>query len=163
MITQEDARYYFDYNPSTGEFRWKNPTSRTMKAGHPAGGLDDRGVLRIKLKGVLYKAHRLAWLYVYGVMPPKNLDMTHKNDDLADNRISNLALKTRQQTAKSWKRIKRNRSGVMGVQWNSRDKAWYSRMKHNQKDIHLGYFNDYFEAVCARKSAENRYGYRAAA
>lgn len=61
-----------------------------------------------------YKAHRLAWLYVYGSWPPFEID--HINGLPDDNRIFNLRLiEARWQQRANQKIRKDNRSGFKGV------------------------------------------------
>ena len=54
---------------------------------------------------------------------------------------------------------KNNSSGVTGVIWHKRYRKWQAQMKINSLQKHLGSFSDKFEAICARKSAENRFGF----
>jgi hypothetical protein len=50
-----------------------------------------------------------------------------------------------------------NTSGYQGVFWHKRDYRWVAQIKHNQKQIHLGYFATTEEAIAARKAAEKLY------
>lgn len=50
---------------------------------------------------------------------------------------------------------KNNTSGVKGVVFY-KDK-WVAQLGLGYKNIYLGRFNDWFDAICARKSAENKY------
>ena len=50
-----------------------------------------------------------------------------------------------------------NTSGVTGVNWDKRYNKWEARIKKDYKQIHLGYFNDFEDAVKARKDAEKKY------
>ena len=52
---------------------------------------------------------------------------------------------------------KNNTSGCKGVLWSKTHKKWKAQIAYNYKTIYLGLFSDIFEAICARKSAENRY------
>lgn len=47
-----------------------------------------------------------------------------------------------------------NSSGVSGVSWDRRIERWAAYINPNRRKRHLGHFDDFFEAVCARKSAE---------
>ena len=47
-------------------------------------------------------------------------------------------------------------SGVPGVSWSDRDKRWCAYINPSRKKLSLGNHKDFFEAVCARKSAEAR-------
>jgi len=54
----------------------------------PSGRADPKGYIVIKIKGRVYFAHRLAWLYIYGEWPSEIID--HINRERDDNRICNL-------------------------------------------------------------------------
>ena len=94
MITQFRLKELLDYLPDTGEFVWKISHPRAGK-GRIAGAKDYHGYVVIRLDTVLYKAHRLAWLYVKGEWPEKGLD--HINQNKSDNRIENLEWVTRKE------------------------------------------------------------------
>lgn len=52
---------------------------------------------------------------------------------------------------------KNNTSGCPGVTWHKRDSLWEVRISVNKKQIYLGRYDDYNEAVKVRKEAENKY------
>lgn len=55
---------------------------------------------------------------------------------------------------------KRSKTGVMGVCWDKGRGKWLVRIKDvKKKTKHVGYFDDFFEAVCSRKSAEIKHKY----
>ena len=70
MITQEYLKSILDYNLDTGIFTWKVNKSQRSNIGDVAGWLDG-GYTKIEINNKPYKAHRLAWLYVYGEIPKK--------------------------------------------------------------------------------------------
>ena len=47
-----------------------------------------------------------------------------------------------------------NRSGVVGVYKEKQTQRWKAFIRANGKQITLGRYDDFFEACCARKSAE---------
>lgn len=47
-----------------------------------------------------------------------------------------------------------NTSGVKGVVWNNKKHKWQARAMKNYKIFHLGYYNDFDDAVTARKNWE---------
>ncbi len=96
LPTQETLQTVFDYNPDTGVFLWKTG----QRTGLPAGSLDKAGYIRIRLNRYeQYKAHRLAWVYMYGSINPETLTIDHINHNRADNRLANLRIATQQQNA----------------------------------------------------------------
>lgn len=64
MISQERLREVLDYNPETGEFRWKVATGPRAKIGAVAGRVVEDGYVRIKIDTHLYRAHRLTSITV---------------------------------------------------------------------------------------------------
>ena len=74
-----------------------------------------------------------------------------------DNRKENLRVVTRSQNNANMGLRVHNTSGCTGVTWHSTRKQWISRISIDKKDIFLGWFNDYDEAVKARKEAEEKY------
>lgn len=75
------------YEPSTGHFFWRERRGAVAR-GAMAGSDDGKGYVLIRIDRKTYKAHRLAWLYVYGELPRGSLD--HINRQRSDNSIANL-------------------------------------------------------------------------
>ena len=67
-------------------------------------------------------------------------------------------LKTRNNKLNHKRRVD-NTSGVNGVWWRKDRNRWAADIKVNGKKIWLGQYIDFFEAVCARKSANVKYGF----
>lgn len=87
MITQEELKEYLHYDPLTGDFNW-TIGKRGLKVNSKAGSMNDQGYVIIRINNIRYRAHRLAWLYVYGHFPINEID--HINGVRSDNRIENL-------------------------------------------------------------------------
>ena len=70
-LTQERLREVLDYNPETGEFRWRarKGVPFWIRPGMLAGGNYGRGYRGITIDGRLYPTHRLAWLWMTGRWP----------------------------------------------------------------------------------------------
>jgi len=157
MITQEQLKEILHYNPETGIFTWRTKAAVRIKIGDVAGFVCDTRYIRIKIKGKPYVAHRLAWLYVYGVWPKEQID--HINHDRADNRIINLREVTHQENQKNQSMRKANTSGVCGVSWEKGVRKWRARITVKGIKISLGCFADKDAAIRARKSADAKYGF----
>lgn len=154
MITQSELKKLVHYDPNTGIFTWKKKTGHRIKIGDKAGSDRGDGYFKIRIKYKAYKSHRLAWLYVYGYFPENCID--HINGNPSDNRICNLRLATLSQNQYNRKKNSNNKSGIKGVYWNENKKKWKAVIGLNSKKIHLGYFNDFFEATCCIMSARNK-------
>ena len=156
LITQAELKRQLRYEPETGHFYWLEGGGR-RRLGFPAGSLWSNGYARIWIDGKDYMAHRLAWLYMYGAFPQNQID--HINGNPLDNRILNLRDVDQAENHKNKRRQSNNSSGVTGVRWNKQAGKWVAYINVDGKQIYFGLFEDFFEAVCARKSAENKYGF----
>lgn len=147
-LTQDKLKEVLDYDKESGVFTWKiDCDNKKIKAGQQAGSLvKSTGYYVVGYDKLVYQAHRLAWLYVYGGIPEKKL-IDHINGDAADNRISNLRLCTQAENQKNRRKSKHNTSGYKGLSWSKRHGKWRVRAVINRKSFHLGYYSDIKEAV----------------
>lgn len=153
MISQEELKKVIHYNKNTGIFKWKNIKSDKIKKGDVAGCKENKyGYWLIRIKGILYRSHRLAWLYVYGKFPEKDID--HINHDRTDNRIKNLRSVNRSENMKNGNVRKDNKSGTIGVCWSTSRKKWRAVIMTDKKYKHIGYFRKKNDAILARLKEE---------
>lgn len=153
-ITQERLKQVLHYDPGTGIFTWKVPSGRRVKAGQVAGSPTYKGYVRIMVDNCSKRAHNLAWLYVYGEWPKDQLD--HINRVKTDNRIANLRESSPLLNQRNLSKACNNTSGVTGVTWSRKESKWVAQIVDNHKATRLGAFEDFNEAVSARKAAELR-------
>jgi hypothetical protein len=151
-LTQERLKEFLHYDPITGILIRKVTTSRRAKAGDIAGCKSKAGYIEIRVDGKLYRAHRLAWLYEKGYFPEYGLD--HKDRIKHHNWILNLRELSQQCNVRNTGNRKNNTSSVKGVYWFKRDKKWRAMIGINQKIKHLGLYNSFENAVCARLAGE---------
>lgn len=150
ILTQKELTERLLYDEKTGVFVWR-------KTGSVAGGLCGNGYIQIRISTVRYSAHRLAWLYVYGVTPALQID--HINRVKTDNRISNLRLATRSQNMINTPPPTTNKTGVKGVSYCKKARKYRARCWVNQKRYHLGWFDSIDDAASAYKDfAIKHYG-----
>ena len=155
---------WFDYNPETGEIRWKewvspawykykgaysnymNNRAGTVVTfsktphGHlvtSAGGID----------GIF--AHRIAWVLSYGSLPVHHID--HIDGNPENNKIENLRDVTLKINHRNRKMRSDNTSGVTGVQLDKRVGKWQAYVKINGRNKSLGYYEKLEDAADARK------------
>jgi len=105
MATQKELKSIVFYDEETGVFT-------RIKDGKPTGSLDN-GYVYLCVKGAKYAAHRLAFLYMTGNMPPKLVD--HINQDRSDNSWKNLREADYSMNRKNSKMNRNNTTGVSGV------------------------------------------------
>jgi hypothetical protein len=147
MITQSELKNKLHYDQDTGIFT-------RLNTGKKAGFLrSDYIIIGIGQKE--YRAHRLAWLYVYGNMPNKFID--HINLNKSDNRISNLRECTKSENAMNVKLSVKNKSGYKGVSWSKEKCKWKVALKLNGIQKHFGYFKDLEFASLVAKEAIDKY------
>jgi hypothetical protein len=117
-----------------------------------AGSKDRKGYVIIRVDNNVYKAHRLAWLYVYGEWPDGEID--HINRNKSDNRIENLRVVTRSQNQMNIAAYSNNSAGIKGVVWHEGRQHWRAYIKIDGQLIDLGHFSDIDDAKQARLEAE---------
>lgn len=86
-----------------------------------------------------------------------NKQVDHINGNTLDNRKQNLRVVTSRQNGLNSSIRKDNTSGVTGVCWDKRRQKWLVRVHDNGKEICLGYFDNFDNAVATRKYGEERY------
>lgn len=94
---------------------------------------------------------------IHNIIKQTQLFVDHKNHKKFDNRKFNLREATNSQNCMNHKLKSNNTSGVTGVHWDKKSNKWHSKIGVNNKEISLGFYNDFEEAVKIRKQAEERY------
>lgn len=89
-LTLDRLKAVVSYDKRTGHFKWVQRGYNRV-VGARAGSATSDGYWRVRIDYVPYKAHRLAWLYVYGSWPERPL--VHIDGDRQNNRIANLKLR----------------------------------------------------------------------
>jgi hypothetical protein len=128
--TQAEIKALLHYDAVTGDFSWLIALPG-RKAGAIAGRNQTNGYRGIKINDRVFLAHRLAWVYMNGALPPHQID--HINGDRRDNRWSNLR-------AASSSENMQNQRGVKGAYPHKPSGTWQSSIKVNGKTIWLGKF-----------------------
>lgn len=170
-ITAAYLRECVDYFPDTGDFVWRaRPRSHfnsnqhmlrinKMRAGQVAGcEQKSSGYRSIQIARRQYYSHRLAFLWMTGEWPKDQID--HINRKRNDNRWANLRSATAAENAQNIHDRIDSRSGVLGITWGNKSGRWMVRIGVNNGSVWLGQYDDFFDACCARKSAENKYDWR---
>lgn len=152
-LTAEQVRAVLHYSPETGVLTWRVDTG-TAKALDTAGVVGDHGYVLVGLRRRVYRAHRLAWLWVHGRWPTGSLD--HVDGDRQNNRLSNLREATHTQNLQNSKRAREMASGLKGAYPTANGQTWTSRIRHNGRSVYLGCFSTPEAAHAAYRAAAER-------
>lgn len=146
-MDQSYLKSVLNYDPETGVFTWLVRPARSKTAiGAEAGCINaGPGYRFIKLRGVQYYSHRLAWLYMTGAFPPADID--HVNGDRLDNRFCNLREATRQQNCANRSVGRNSTTGVKGV--SSDAGSFRATIHFGGRNHRLGNFKTVAEAANA--------------
>jgi HNH endonuclease len=155
-MTADEVREWLDYDPDTGEFRWKKVRcgrgANQMRVGDLAGTYQ-QGYLRICVNGRIYRAHRLAWLLHCGEFPNGFLDYIDGNK--RNNRIANLRVATNSENQANRGPPIRKTSGAKGVTW--KQGKWHAQIAIEGRQKFLGAFHDKEVVIAARNVGEAKY------
>jgi hypothetical protein len=168
-------RRLIDYDPATGEMRWKerdpwmfnaasDQLDRICKAwnaqfaGKPCFYKKmPNGYLTGSIMNRQYYAHRVA--YAVSNEQPLTSQIDHINGKRSDNRLCNLRAVTASENLRNMRRSKANKSGVTGVFYDEANDLWVSSIRAHGRNKHIGRFARKEDAIAARKAAERKYGF----
>lgn len=158
MANEIDAtrlRQLVHYNPESGLFTWIAYSRPGVRVGDNCGRISRQGYHEIRLDYRLYRANRLAWLYMSGEWPTSDVD--HINRDKADNRWCNLRIATRSQnSANVALSARRSTSGYLGVTFDKSREKWRAQIRLAGRKVNLGRYNDPVEAAKVYDAAAER-------
>lgn len=144
----EKVKQCVSYDSKTGNFiRIKDATIN--KKGDLATSKQPDGYLLLPIGKSQYLAHRIAWLYQYGVMPSGFID--HINGIRDDNRIDNLRVVSPCENTWNTKKHLDNKSGYKGVYYHKLNNTWRASIMAKGKKYHIGLFKTpelAYEAYC---------------
>jgi hypothetical protein len=154
MLTQERLKELLSYNPETGVFVWRTRRSG-IKVGVLVGSPNADGYLRIMVDKKRYLSHRLAWFYMYGYWPDKQID--HINRVRTDNRIENLREATPLQNTWNLSIRSYNTSGLTGASVHKKSGKWIAQISIAGRKKHLGLHATAEEAHIAYLEAKEQH------
>ena len=125
MLTANRLRKLLNYNPGTGVFRWRVHRGGPKNVDGVAGCIHPpKGYRQIYIDGKIYRANRLAWLYMTGKWP--KLEIGYINRNTSNTRWANLRAMTPSQRGAA--SLTRNKLGVRGV-WITKSGKYVARIK----------------------------------
>ena len=157
-LSANRLRKLLNYAPATGVFRW-----RVLKGGNNvgtvAGSIHPPKGRQICIDRKIYRANRLAWLYMTGKWP--KLEIGYINHKTSDTRWANLRAMTPSQRGATSRT--RNKLGVRGV-WITKSGKYVARIKVAGKKKYLGLFDTIEKASMAyTRAAKDAFGQFASA
>ena len=136
-LTAEQLKQVLHYDSNTGLFYRKLKNGKIKET--PSGSISKNGYILIRTLNVLYYAHRLAWMYVYGSFPDKHID--HLNNVRTDNRIENLRNVSRNGNNQNLRKAqKNNQTKFLGVSLSGKKRPYRARIFINGKQREIGTF-----------------------
>jgi hypothetical protein len=154
LITAEEARQLFSYNPETGDLAWRVSRSG-VRRDRAAGYIRHDGYAIVFVSGRVYLAHRLIWAVVTGSWPNTGID--HINGSRNDNRWANLRLASKAENGRNRGAPSNNTSGFKGVSRNK--KRWSASIHLDGRKQHLGTYDTPEQAHAAYcEAASEHYG-----
>ncbi|AJY05970.1 HNH endonuclease signature motif containing protein [Burkholderia sp. SIMBA_043] len=114
----------------------------------------------VLLDGVQYRANRICYALYHGKCPV-DMEIDHRNRKRDDNSERNLFAVSHETNGRNRGLYASNTTGVTGVSWREDRKRWRAlAMGENSKQVHLGYFIEFADAVQARKQWMRTVGVR---
>lgn len=152
-LTADRLRAMFSYDRDTGRFTRLVRTASSQKAGDEPGGIDVHGYRVMRIGKKIYKAHRLAFLYVTGQFPPADVD--HIDGNRQNNAFSNLRCVDRRTNAENHRKAhSHSKTGLIGASFNRQKAKYVAQIKTKSGLKYLGQFDSAAEAHAAYVSAK---------
>ena len=140
----------FSYDKQSGRLLWRGgKKGRGCVEGKEAGTNAHHGYRAVMVDGKKHYVHRIVWEMNNGEIS-SSLCIDHIDGDRSNNRLENLRLLSLSLNQRNTVIPKNNPLGIIGVY---RKAKGFVVQCANQ---YVGFYGDFFQACCARKSAELR-------
>ena len=159
-LTHEYLKQCIDYNPDTGEFKWKITAGKAVY-GNDAFYVnvfgDNYVAPKTSILNRLYSTNRLIVFWMTGYMPSLNRVVMTIDNNALNLRWSNIKVGNYSETHA--KRRNFGDSAYKGVCFHNRDKKYQAQIQINGKQKYLGSFKTEAEAHAAyMKAARKHFG-----
>ena len=146
-MNHSDLLNVVSYDKVTGKFVRLQSAGNALK-GTVIGNEDKKGYVKALVLGQYVKLHRLAWFYIHGCWPSKQID--HLNGIRSDNRIDNLRdCGTSENCLNQHGPRTNNKSGYQGVHQILKTGRSRATCSIQGRKHHIGVFSTAEEASCA--------------
>lgn len=159
MPPVELLRERLDYNPETGDLRWK-VHKRSQRVGAIATHATGAGYHSLWIDGKTRYAHRVIWVLQTGEDLPPGMVIDHINHNPGDNRLVNLRLVSYSENTYNTTQNNNltpdiSRKGIRQAGGG----RWLVAISVGGKSKYCGTYDTLSEAIAARKKAEESRGY----
>ena len=154
ITTYSELKSELSYNCDTGELTWLKPKQGRKR--DKVGSARPDGYKTVCVNGKQILAHQIAWM-IGNKTDSKPDIIDHINRDKSDNRLCNLRDGSNGINEMNANVHSRSPFGISGVRKASKEGHYqaYIAKRGDFKSFYHG--DDFFEACCARKSAETKY------
>ena len=145
----------FIYSVDDGFLRRKesNKIAGSKRKGH--SGIT---YLKLNLDGKTYYVHRIIMIMNgYKISDSDHVD--HIDGNALNNKLENLRIVNNKENHRNQKLNANNKSGIPGVYFQKSRDCWLVSICNDGNELFLGRFKSFFDACCARKSAEFKLGF----
>ena len=146
MFQYREGKLYNKINRGGGASKGKE-AGALQKTGRD--GQYKRKYKRVSINRKPYRVHRLVWIMFNGEISNK-YQIDHIDGDTLNNKIDNLRLVTQQEN-------NFNETRAKGYSWHKTSKKWRAQITLNNKQKHLGLFDNKEDARAAYLKAKEEY------
>lgn len=147
----------YSYNPNTGALTYK-VKRHLCEIGDEVGYISVHGGIkyrRMRLCGQMVNVHQVILAMINGEYPSCT---DHIDGDGLNNKAENLRAVPMSVNMKNKKMYEKNKTGLPGVEINKGGRFGV-RITANKERMWLGTYTERWDAFCAKKSAEYKYGF----
>ena len=150
IVDKEDAEYI-------SQWYWRKEKPKNRKEGYWVSNAKQEDI--DKGYPTTLRLHQMIAERKYGKYDKELYVPDHLNRKHDDNTRKNIKLKTNIDNCKNRSTSKTNKSGKTGVYFDIHKNKWVASITENYKQMYLGSYKTFEEAVEARVKAEKKYGF----